>query len=141
MCRLGLGLPLHQQQQQLHRSSSVLVLQSSSSEAPPAGDTSVDEDEDDDDDEGDDSVVIIKPRAMERLRELKSKQDDPSAPMILRMGVRSGGCSGMSYVMDFTTEDDVTDEDEIDEYTEDGIRCVVDAKSLLYLYGLELDYR
>jgi iron-sulfur cluster assembly accessory protein len=115
---------------------------SSSSEANLPADASIEDDVDDDDtnEDDDDMVIHIKTKAMERLRELKSKQEDPSAPMILRMGVRSGGCSGMSYVMDFTTEDDVNEDDEIDEYSEDGIKCVVDAKSLLFLYGLELDY-
>ena len=127
--------PAVRQSEPLHASSS------SSSEANAAADASIDDDvDDDDDDDDDDTVIHIKSKAMERLRELKSKQEDPSAPMILRMGVRSGGCSGMSYVMDFTTEDDVNEDDEIDEYPEDGIKCVVDAKSLLFLYGLELDY-
>lgn len=86
-----------------------------------------------------DAVVIIKPRAMRRLRELKSQQS-PDKTLVLRMGVRSGGCSGMSYVMDFSSMDDVSEDDAVDEYSGDGIACVVDAKSLLYLYGLELDY-
>ncbi len=98
--------------------------------------------------EGDDDAIIqIKPKAMARLVELKSKRDadpkstvDPSSPLILRMGVRNGGCSGLSYVMDFSTEDEIEEEDEIDTYEKEGIQCVVDAKSLLYLYGLELDY-
>jgi iron-sulfur cluster assembly 1 len=86
-----------------------------------------------------DAVVIIKPRAMRRLRELKSQQS-PDRTLVLRMGVRSGGCSGMSYVMDFSSLDDVQEDDAVDQYAKDGISCVVDAKSLLYLYGLELDY-
>ncbi len=98
--------------------------------------------------EGDeDAIIQIKPKAMARLVELKSKRDadpkstvDPSSPLILRMGVRNGGCSGLSYVMDFSTADEIEEEDEIDTYEEEGIQCVVDAKSLLYLYGLELDY-
>lgn len=85
---------------------------------------------------------------MARLVELKQKRDtdpkataaDPPPPLILRMGVRNGGCSGLSYVMDFSTEDDKKDDDEVDTYEREGIQCVVDAKSLLYLYGLELDY-
>jgi iron-sulfur cluster assembly protein len=78
---------------------------------------------------------------MSRLVELKSKREVPDDdPLILRMGVRNGGCSGLSYVMDFSTADEITDEDEVDEYMTEGIRCVVDAKSVLYLYGLELDY-
>jgi iron-sulfur cluster assembly accessory protein len=90
----------------------------------------------------DDAIIKIKPKAMSRLVELKRKRDVPeNSPLVLRMGVRNGGCSGLSYVMDFSTEDDINDEeDEIDEYDTMGIRCVVDAKSVLYLYGLELDY-
>jgi iron-sulfur cluster assembly protein len=87
-----------------------------------------------------DAVIQIKPAAMNRLRELREKQEDPSQPMVLRMGVRNGGCSGLSYVMDFSTEEEIQEDDEIDEYETEKIKCVVDAKSMLYLYGLELDY-
>ena len=57
----------------------------------------------------------------------------------LRMGVRAGGCSGMSYVMDVTDVGSIEGSDTVLEYRE-GIRCVVDAKSLIYLFGLRLDY-
>ena len=84
---------------------------------------------------------------MARLVELKQKRDtnpkapiDPATPMILRMGVRNGGCSGLSYVLDFSDAESIEEEDEIDTYEMEGVQCVVDAKSLLYLYGLELDY-
>ncbi|EEC45780.1 predicted protein, partial [Phaeodactylum tricornutum CCAP 1055/1] len=60
--------------------------------------------------------------------------------LVLRMGVRSGGCSGMSYVMDFAKAADIQEDDQVDEYMSDRIQCVVDSKSMLYLYGLELDY-
>ena len=85
-----------------------------------------------------DSFLTLKPNAMKRLRELRDKQ--PEKALVLRMGVRSGGCSGMSYVMDFSTEDAIEEDDEIDDYASENIKCVVDAKSMLYLYGLELDY-
>lgn len=66
---------------------------------------------------------------------------DNTEYLILRMGVRSGGCSGMSYVMDFCTEESINmEEDQIDIYSQDKIKCVVDSKSMLYLYGLQLDY-
>lgn len=94
-----------------------------------------------------DAIISIKPKAMARLIELKQKRDtdpkkpvDPSTPLILRMGVRNGGCSGLSYVMDFSTADAIQEDDEVDTYEEQNIQCVVDSKSLLYLYGLELDY-
>jgi len=106
---------------------------------------SVEVDNYDDDDDDDDLVIQIQPKAMVRLKELKSKQDD-EAPMILRMGVRNGGCSGLSYVMDFSTEDAIEPDDMVDDYLNKDdddklwLKCVVDAKSMLYLYGLELDY-
>jgi hypothetical protein len=43
-------------------------------------------------------------------------------------------------LLDFSTEDEIGEDDQIDEYKEEGIKCVVDAKSMLYLFGLELDY-
>jgi len=88
------------------------------------------------------AVVILKPAAMKRLRELRHSQlkDPANDKLVLRMGVRSGGCSGMSYVMDFSTEESIQEDDAVDEYVEDKILCVVDAKSMLYLYGLQLDY-
>lgn len=89
--------------------------------------------------EPEDSVIQIKPAAMLRLRELKEKQS-PDSYLVLRMGVRNGGCSGLSYVMDFSTEDDIQEEDAVDDYKQEGIKCVVDSKSMLYLFGLQLDF-
>lgn len=85
-----------------------------------------------------DAVIQIKPKAMKRLRELREKEKKDS--LVLRMGVRNGGCSGLSYVMDFSTEEAIQEDDAVDEYPGEKIKCVVDAKSMLYLYGLELDY-
>lgn len=103
-----------------------------------------------------DAVIHIKPSAMRRLRELRDQRQrdvssnsddgnnddhDDDDYLILRMGVRSGGCSGMSYVMDFCTKDSIDlEEDQMDVYQQDKIKCVVDSKSMLYLYGLQLDY-
>ena len=76
----------------------------------------------------DDAVVIIKPKAMKRLRELKAQQD--SDFLVLRMGVRNGGCSGLSYVMDFANEDSIEEDDAVDEYASESVKCVIDAKSV-----------
>jgi iron-sulfur cluster assembly protein len=89
----------------------------------------------------DDAVVVIKPAAMKHLVTLREQQKlADGEPLVLRMGVRSGGCSGMSYVMDFASPEDIVEDDAVDQYEKQGIQCVVDAKSMLYLYGLELDY-
>ena len=66
------------------------------------------------------------------LREQQGKD------LCLRVGVRQGGCSGMSYMMDFEEPSQISDNDEVFDY--DGFKIVCDRKSLLYLYGLMLDY-
>jgi iron-sulfur cluster assembly protein len=55
----------------------------------------------------------------------------------LRVGVRGGGCSGLSYDMDF--DDSLNSDDEIIQ-TEEGLKITVNKKSLLYLFGTELDF-
>jgi iron-sulfur cluster assembly protein len=67
-----------------------------------------------------------------RLREQQGKD------LCLRVGVRQGGCSGMSYMMDFEDPSKISEHDEVFDY--DGFKLVCDRKSLLYLYGLMLDY-
>jgi iron-sulfur cluster assembly protein len=84
---------------------------------------------------GEERVIVITPKAKNHLEFMKSKQ---ASAVTLRMGVRAGGCSGMSYVMDFIKEEDVQPDDHVEMY--DDIKCVVDPKSLLFLFGLQLDY-
>lgn len=91
--------------------------------------------ESNDNDNDDDIIIKITPKAMDHLKFLKSKV---GTEKVLRMGVRAGGCSGMSYVMDFIDNSEVSDDDQHENY--DGVKCVIDPKSLLYLYGMELDY-
>ena len=55
----------------------------------------------------------------------------------LRVGVKGGGCSGLSYVMDF--DDKIDPLDEVVK-TEAGLRILIDKKSILYLFGTELDF-
>merc|ERR1712060_740021 len=73
--------------------------------------------------------------AVVQLCKLKAESPDSQ---VLRVGVRQGGCNGMSYTMDYVKPDDVTDEDNFFEC--EGIKIVCDMKSLLYLFGLRLDY-
>lgn len=54
----------------------------------------------------------------------------------IRLGVRTSGCSGMAYVLEFV--DDQEPEDQVFESR--GVRIVIDPKSLLYLDGTELDF-
>lgn len=65
---------------------------------------------------------------------LQEKQAGPGT--FVRVGVKSGGCSGLEYKLDFDTIE--KDGDQV--FEDKGIKVVVDMKSLLYLYGTELDY-
>lgn len=55
----------------------------------------------------------------------------------LRVGVKGGGCSGLSYVMDF--DDNIEPTDEVVSL-DNNFKVVIDRKSLLYLFGTELNY-
>ncbi|MDO6704646.1 MULTISPECIES: iron-sulfur cluster assembly protein IscA [unclassified Photobacterium] len=54
----------------------------------------------------------------------------------LRLGVRTSGCSGMAYVLEFV--DELDEGDQI--FEQHGVKVIVDAKSLVYLEGTELDF-
>ncbi len=84
--------------------------------------------------------ILISHTAMEQLARLCKEQGKDK---LLRVGVRSGGCSGMSYTMDFVSSTEIQKDDEIYDYTSpDGstFRVICDPKSLLYIYGMQLDF-
>ncbi len=84
--------------------------------------------------------ILITEKAMLQLSRLCREQTQKS---LLRVGVRSGGCSGMSYTMDFVPASEIEPSDEVYEYTTpDGahFQVVCDPKSLLYIYGMQLDF-
>ena len=84
--------------------------------------------------------ILITGPAMEQLARLCKEQGENK---LLRVGVRSGGCSGMSYTMDFVTSSEIEEKDEIYHYSSpDGgkFRVICDPKSLLYIYGMQLDF-
>jgi iron-sulfur cluster assembly protein len=72
------------------------------------------------------------------LQQVKSLREKQGKDLCLRVGVRQGGCSGMSYMMDFIESNAIGDKDEIYDY--DGFQVVCDPKSILYIYGMVLDY-
>lgn len=72
------------------------------------------------------------------VQQVKMLRDQQGKDLCLRVGVRGGGCSGMSYTMDFEEPSNIRPDDEVYDY--DGFKVVCDPKSLLYLYGLMLDY-
>jgi iron-sulfur cluster assembly protein len=80
-------------------------------------------------------AVTITPAAHERLSNVMRKRQTPEA--WLRIGVQGGGCSGLSYVMDFVETPEPKDK----TFEFDGVRIAVDRKSYLFLNGTEIDYQ
>ena len=81
--------------------------------------------------------ITLTEGAMTHLKKLgKEKAQNP---IVLRVGVRSGGCSGMSYAMDFVEPGSERAEGDI-VVEKDEVEVWIDPKSLLYLFGLQLDY-
>ena len=79
-------------------------------------------------------AVSLTPVAINRVKELMTSQKLDNA--FLRMGVRGGGCSGMTYDLQFDSELRKHDK----QFEVEGVKVVVDVKSYLYLNGTTLDY-
>ena len=84
--------------------------------------------------------ILITNDAIEQISNLLKGQSDKKA---LRVGVRSGGCSGMSYTMDFIKSNEINPDDKVYDYSlqaDQSFQVVCDPKSLLYIYGMQLDF-
>ena len=79
-------------------------------------------------------AVSMTPVAVNRVKELMTTQKLDNA--FLRMGVRGGGCSGMTYDLQFDSELRKHDK----QFEVEGVKVVVDVKSYLYLNGTTLDF-
>ena len=84
--------------------------------------------------------ILITNDAIEQISNLLKGQSDKKA---LRVGVRSGGCCGMSYTMDFIGSNEINPDDKVYDYSlkaDQSFQVVCDPKSLLYIYGMQLDF-
>jgi iron-sulfur cluster assembly protein len=84
--------------------------------------------------------ILITNDAIEQISNLLKGQSEKKA---LRVGVRSGGCSGMSYTMDFIETNEISPDDKVYDYSlnaDQSFQVVCDPKSLLYIYGMQLDF-
>ncbi|HRJ69841.1 MAG TPA: iron-sulfur cluster assembly accessory protein [Beijerinckiaceae bacterium] len=80
-------------------------------------------------------VMALTEAAAARIRDQIARSDRPVAG--LRVGVKNGGCAGMSYTMDFA--DEIKPFDEVIE--DHGVKLVIDAKAVLFLLGTTLDVK
>jgi iron-sulfur cluster assembly protein len=80
-------------------------------------------------------MINIADSAVTKLKSLKSEEGQPSSAA-LRVEVKKGGCSGLSYKMNFDNEPRSGDQ----VFESNGEKIVVDGESLLYLIGMTLEY-
>jgi iron-sulfur cluster assembly protein len=78
-------------------------------------------------------AITLTETAAERVRSFIDKRGKGVG---LRLGVKTTGCSGMAYVLEFA--DEISAEDQV--FESQGVKVIVDPKSLVYLDGTELDY-
>jgi len=81
-------------------------------------------------------MITVSDNALEHVIQLMMNEGITPDSHFLRVGVKGGGCSGLSYVMDF--DDEITNMDEVIDLG--PLKVVIDKKSVLYLYGTELKY-
>jgi iron-sulfur cluster assembly protein len=78
-------------------------------------------------------AITLTERAAERVQKFLANRGKGAG---LRLGVKTSGCSGMAYVLEFA--DDVHEEDQV--FESHGVKVIIDAKSMLYLDGTEVDF-
>ena len=80
-------------------------------------------------------VITLSDRAAERVKEIMAQTKEPVIG--LRVGVTTGGCAGMSYVMEYAKAPNPNDEIIEDK----GVKVLIDPKAIMYLLGTEMDYK
>ena len=81
------------------------------------------------------SIIKLSDNAANRIKEIMSNADNDS--LGVRVSVKTGGCAGMSYVMEYTKEANPNDEVIEDK----GVRVFIDPAAIMYLLGTEMDYK
>ena len=80
-------------------------------------------------------IITLSDNAANRIKKIMS--NDKNNSVGVRVGVTSGGCAGMSYIMEYTKE--VHPNDEIIE--DKGVKIFIDPSAVMYLLGTEMDYK
>ena len=80
-------------------------------------------------------IIKLSDNAANRIKEIMSSAENES--LGVRVSVKTGGCAGMSYVMEYTKEVNASDE----LIQEKGVKVFVDSAAVMYLLGTEMDYK
>tara|TARA_S200000501_G_scaffold359865_1_gene386285 strand:+ start:274 stop:609 length:336 start_codon:yes stop_codon:yes gene_type:complete len=80
-------------------------------------------------------IIKLSDNAVIRIKEIMNLADNNTIGV--RVGVKSGGCAGMSYIMEYAK--DVKPNEEV--ISEKGVKVLIDPKAIMYLLGTEMDYK
>ena len=80
-------------------------------------------------------IITLSDNAAQRIKEIMASAKDSSIGV--RIGVKSGGCAGMSYVMEYAKSSNSNDEVIEDK----GVKVLIDPSAVMYLLGTEMDYK
>ena len=80
-------------------------------------------------------AITLTDNAALRIKDIMSKDENKSVGV--RVGVKSGGCAGMSYIMEYAKE--INPNDEVIE--DKGVKVFIDPGAIMYLLGTEMDYK
>ena len=81
------------------------------------------------------SIIKLSDNAATRIKEIMSGAENNA--LGVRVSVKSGGCAGMSYVMEYSKE--INPNDEVIE--DKGVKVFIDSAAVMYLLGTEMDYK
>jgi len=84
-----------------------------------------------------DQVIILSELAAKEVKNIIASQELDAEGVRLRVGVKGGGCSGFSYLLDLTE----TQKDSDEVFEQHGIKIIIDPKSMLYLSGVTVDFK
>ena len=82
--------------------------------------------------------ITLSETAAKEIKTIIADQGLPADKTFLRVGVKGGGCSGFSYMLDLTEEPKAENDEELES---NGVKILCDMKSYLYLNGTEIDFR
>jgi iron-sulfur cluster assembly protein len=82
--------------------------------------------------------VLLTEAAAKEIQTIIKDQSLPTEQTKLRVGVKGGGCSGFSYMLDLTEEPKGDMDEELESH---GVKILIDMKSYLYLNGVEIDFK
>ena len=82
--------------------------------------------------------IMLSEAAAKEIKDIIKQQSLPEENTRLRVGVKGGGCSGFSYLLDLTEEAKGESDEEIESH---GVKILCDIKSYLYLNGVEIDFK